>query len=335
MTTHRERLQACLRNEILDHPPVALWRHFPVDDQTPEGLAAATLLFQRTYNFDLVKVTPSSSFCLKDWGADDTWRGNPEGTRDYTKHPIERLQDWEHLPVLDSTTPHLAAQLECLRILRRQLGPETPILQTIFSPMAQAKNLAGKETLVVHLRQAPEAVLKALETITETTRRFIEASIETGIDGIFYAVQHAQAGLLSSDEYIHFARKNDLALLKAAKDLWLNLLHIHGQDIFFDQLADYPVQVVNWHDRDTAPSLAEAQLNFSGLVCGGLSRETMVLETSAEVQKEARDALAQTKGQRFILGTGCVVPIIAPHGNILAARQAVDPEFKIGERNSP
>ena len=62
--THYERLQACLAGEKLDRPPVALWRHFPVDDQAPETLAAATLNYQKTYDFDLVKVTPASSFCL-------------------------------------------------------------------------------------------------------------------------------------------------------------------------------------------------------------------------------------------------------------------------------
>jgi hypothetical protein len=46
--THRERLKACLADELtLDRPPVALWRHFPVDDQDPETLAAATLDYQR------------------------------------------------------------------------------------------------------------------------------------------------------------------------------------------------------------------------------------------------------------------------------------------------
>ena len=46
--TPRERLEACLSGRLLDRPPVALWRHFPVDDQTPDGLAAATIEFQIT-----------------------------------------------------------------------------------------------------------------------------------------------------------------------------------------------------------------------------------------------------------------------------------------------
>jgi uroporphyrinogen decarboxylase len=98
---HKLRIETCLSGEIPDRTPVALWRHFPIDDQTPEGLAAATVNFQRTYDFDLVKVTPSSSFCVKDWGVDDAWRGNTEGTRDYTKTVVKEPDDWGKLPVLN------------------------------------------------------------------------------------------------------------------------------------------------------------------------------------------------------------------------------------------
>ncbi len=89
---HRARIEACLSGAPMDRPPVALWRHFPVDDQSPATLAAATANFQRTYDFDLVKVTPSSSFCLRDWGIKDEWRGAPEGTREYVAagHPGTR-----------------------------------------------------------------------------------------------------------------------------------------------------------------------------------------------------------------------------------------------------
>ncbi len=142
MTTHRERIQTCLAGEIPDRTPVALWRHFPVDDQSPSNLAAAQIAFQRTFDFDLVKVTPASSFCLRDWGAEDVWLGATEGTRSYTNHVISRPQDWESLRDLDPGAPHLAGQLDCVRLIRQGLGPDVPIIQTIFNPLAQAKNLA-------------------------------------------------------------------------------------------------------------------------------------------------------------------------------------------------
>jgi hypothetical protein len=89
----RERLAAAIAGQSVDRVPVALWRHFPGDDQAPAALAAATVAFQRRWDFDFVKVTPASSFQIKDWGAQDAWQGNIEGTRQYasTPYPRERL----------------------------------------------------------------------------------------------------------------------------------------------------------------------------------------------------------------------------------------------------
>jgi uroporphyrinogen decarboxylase len=333
--THRERLQACLKGEQIDRPPVALWRHFPVDDQSPDTLAAATLQFQNTYDFDLVKVTPASSFCLKDWGVEDAWMGDTEGTRRYTKRLIQKPGDWEALPLLESTAPHLAGQVACLRQIRAGLGPEVPVLQTIFSPLAQAKNLVGGEALLVHLRKYPEAVRQGLETIALTTRRFVEAALEAGIDGIFYAIQHAQAALLTLEEYNTIALPLDHQVLEPTSNLWCNLLHLHGDNIYFELASEFSFQIVNWHDRETPPSLAEAlqtsEVSRGFAVCGGLGRDTLVYREQAEVQREAQDAIAQTNRKRLILSTGCVVPVIAPHGNILAARESVDSSLLAGE----
>ncbi len=322
--THRARLEACLAGSVLDRPPVALWRHFPVDDQAPHTLAAAILSFQNLYDFDLVKVTPASSYCLKDWGSEDEWRGNPEGTRDYTHRVVQHPDDWTTLKPLDSHRGQLAAELEVLRLLRQELGPDTPIIMTIFNPLAQAKNLAGGSTLLAHLRQYPDAVHAGLATITESTQRYIEAVKQTGVDGIFYAVQHAQYALLSAQEYQQFGRMYDLPLLEAAHSMWLRLLHLHGLNVMFDQIADYPVNIINWHDRETAPSLSLGQARFAGAVCGGIDQNTLVFGAQEDIRREALEAFQSVQAGRFILGTGCVTPVIAPFGNIMAVRQSVE-----------
>jgi uroporphyrinogen decarboxylase len=198
------------------------------------------------------------------------------------------------------------------------------VLQTIFSPLAQAKNLAGNETLIAHLRLYPEAVMKGLATIAETTRRFVEVCLATGIDGVFYAIQHAQASLLTLDEYKTFGLPHDQKSLEPAQELWCNLLHLHGHGVYFSILDSLKFPIVNWHDRETYPSLSEAKNLFKGVMCGGMRQDTLVYENQDEVRKEAADAIQQTNGKRFILGTGCVVPVIASHGNILAARKSVE-----------
>jgi uroporphyrinogen decarboxylase len=337
--SHRERLQSCIVGDpSLDRTPVALWRHFPVDDQRPETLAAATLHFQRTFDLDLVKVTPASSFCLRDWGAEDAWEGNPEGTRRYTRRVIEKPADWHQLRILDPASPHLAAQLSCLRLLRQELGSQTPILQTIFSPLAQAKNLAGPETLLAQLRHHPDAVEGGLEIITETTRRFIMACADAGIDGIFYAVQHAQAHLLTSAEFARFGKSYDVRLLGTAVEFPFNMVHLHGQNVDFEAVSQYPAEMLNWHDRATEWSLSRAAGYFkdsgtgplSPALCGGIRQETLAFGTPLQVRAEAEDAVQQTKNHRFILGTGCVMSPITAYGNIMAVKTASGMRRKSG-----
>lgn len=323
--THRQRLEITLAGNRPDRPPVALWRHFPVDDQRADTLAAATVAFQHTYDFDFVKITPASSFCLRDWGVQDQWRGSTEGTREYTHRIIQTPEDWYTLKPQNPRQGALNTQLEAIHLIRSALPAGTPIIQTIFSPLAQAKNLAGGERLLAHIRQAPDAVRAGLQTITESITRFIEVAAPLGLDGVFYAVQHAQAHLLSVDEFQTFGRAFDLQALQPARNLWLNVLHLHGSNVFFDAVTDYPVAILNWHDLETPPSLKDSRTRFAGTVCGGLRQwDSLALGTVEQVQREAQAALTASGGTRFVLGTGCVTPIIAPHGNLMAARRAVE-----------
>ena len=265
-----------------------------------------------------MKVTPASSFQIKDWGAQDEWRGNTEGTRHYTLRPITRASDWRNLKVLEARSGALGTQLTCLKMIVEAL-PDVPVIQTVFSPLAQMKNLSG-ERLLIDLRQSPVEFKVALETITQSTLNFVREIASTGAAGIFYAVQHATSNLLSAAEFAEFGREYDLRILEATNDYWLNVMHIHGDNIYFDAVADYPLQVWNWHDRETGPSLKDGLTRINGAACGGIARDSVMLCGQPEaVRQQVKDAIAQTNGQRYIVGTGCVTMIPTPEANIRAA----------------
>ncbi len=323
--TKRERLEAAIAGQVADRPPVALWRHFPVDDQDPGSLAEACLAFQREYDFDFLKITPASSYCLVDWGVQDEWRGNSEGTREYTRRVIADPGDWISLAPLDPAAGALRDHLRCLELIEQAASGEFPFIPTIFSPLAQAKNLAGADRLLDHLRQHPQQVLRGLEVITQSTVKFIEAARGRGIAGVFYAVQHATTKLMEEESYTRFGLVFDRQILEAAEGLWLNLLHLHGEHLIFEVAESLPVAVVNWHDRQAGPSLYEGKARVAGAVCGGLKQwDTMVLGDPERVRAEASEAIDSLAGRGMILGTGCVVPIVAPRANLLAARGAVE-----------
>ncbi|MDD1763073.1 MAG: hypothetical protein LUQ59_12650, partial [Methanothrix sp.] len=237
---------------------------------------------------------------------------------------IQSPEDWTRLKPLDPRQGLFGEVVEANRRIGQAMKSETPFIQTIFNPLSQAKNLAGRR-LLSDIRQYPEAVKAGLAVLTETTLRFIEAIKSTGAAGIFLAVQHASYDMLTEAEYREFCRPLDLQILAATEGMWFNLLHLHGENVMFDLLADYPVQVINWHDVETPPSLGEALSRTNKALCGGIRQwDTMLRGTPDEVQAEAQVALEATGGRRFILGTGCVTPVNAPTCNIWAARKAVE-----------
>lgn len=319
----RKRLEATLSGAAPDRVPVALWRHWPGDDQDAHALAAAHLKWQQDYDWDVLKVGPASSYSVVDWGVRDRWVGHIEGTREYTHRPIQQAADWAKLEPLDPNKGMLAKQLETLRLVKTAVGDTVPILATIFAPLSQAKHLADNEPMLTHLRREPELFRQGQETIVESTLRFIEAAKEIGIDGIFYAVQHARYPLLSRAEYEMWGRPFDLQILDAVQDLWLNMVHLHSTDVMFDLVAEYPVQLLNWHDRETGITLRDGLQQFSGAASGGIDHWTLHQESPENTLAEAKDAIEQVNGRRLLLGTGCVAMTTTPLRNIRALRESV------------
>jgi len=320
----RKRLETAINGGKVDRLPVALWRHWPGDDQDAAALAAAHLKWQADYDWDVVKVGPASSYSVVDWGVEDRWEGHIEGTRTTTHYPIQAPEDWEMLRPLNPGRGMLARQIEALRLVGEGLRGEVPFLATIFSPLSVAKHLAGNETMLSHMRHSPEAFRHGLETITESIARFIDAARATGIAGIYYAVQHAAYPLLSRDEFEAFGRLHDQQILEDAGDLWCNFVHLHGTRVMFDLVADYPAAFLNWHDRDTGISLAEGLAQIRGAASGGVSQWSIHHEGPNTTLAEIADAREQTGDRRLLLSTGCVIMTTTPLRNIRALREAVE-----------
>ncbi len=322
----RERLEKTIAGEPTDRIPVALWRHFPGDDQRAADLARSTVDFQKSYDWDFVKVTPSSSFCVNDYGVQDQWEGSLEGTRVYTKRVVERSLDWTSIRALDPSRGSLGRQQECLRLICDELGEEVPVIQTIFSPLSQAKYLAGHDLLIRHMRTQPDRVHSGLSILTDSTLRFIESLKRLPIAGIFFAVQYASYTLLSEDEYKTFGLPYDRKILEALPTKWwLNVLHLHGDLPMFKFAHDLKAQVVNWHDQKSEPTLAQGKTLIEGAACGGLAQwEHLHQGTPTTVREAARAAIHDTNARRFVLSTGCVSLITSPLSNLRAARELVE-----------
>jgi uroporphyrinogen decarboxylase len=318
----RARVAAALAGEPVDHPPVALWRHLPEEDQTAAGLTAATLRWQAAHGFDQIKFMPPGDYPTIDWGAESVYHGATGGTRQTTRFPVTRSADWTTLPPLDVRQGFNGVMLDAVAQTRAALDPDVLLLQTLFSPLTIANKLSGG-LAVEHLRAHPSELHTGLRRITEVTRDVAAASLTAGADGLFFATQLADFTLLDETEYREFGLAYDLDVLDAAAASRLTMLHLHGEAPMFDLQARYPVHAVNWHDRRAAPHLAEGRLRAGRCVAGGLDERRIASYPPAQAAAEAREAIAQTGGVGLIVAPGCVIPITTPPATVQAAVDAV------------
>jgi uroporphyrinogen decarboxylase len=315
----RERVYAALEGEPVDRVPLSLWRHFHKQDQTPTGLASATLAFYKKYDFDLIKLTPSSFYAIEDWGAQVSLSKEDDQPPTLKRPVIRKPEDWRNLTTLSSTTGSYGQTLEAIKLLTDQLDKEdAPVLMTVFSPLTIAYKLAG-DALLDHLRDNPTDVHIGLATIAETTSRFADVVLEAGADGIFFASQLSRADMLTEEMCQAFVVRYDLIALERVKLHPVPLvLHLHGANPHFTTINQYPAHAVSWHNHESGPSIAEALTLTDKTLLTGLNLATLESGTTDEVAFQAREAILETGGKRLILAPACVVPTKTPPENIQA-----------------
>ncbi|OLB11872.1 MAG: hypothetical protein AUI04_04535 [Candidatus Rokubacteria bacterium 13_2_20CM_2_64_8] len=311
--TKRERIVATLARRPVDRPAVAFWRHVPDCDHDPNLLADAMLAFHRRFDLDLIKVMSSGVYCVEDWGCRVAYTGSPNGAKRCTEHAVTTAADWERIRPLDPGRGAFGRELEAVRLIARGRDDDAPVLHTVFSPLTIARKLAG-DRLREDLKAAPAAVGPALSAIQETATRHALAALDAGADGLFFATQTATPEACTAEEYATWDAPWMTRMLEALRSRSsFTILHVHGSDIYFDAVSGLPAHALNWHDRRTKPSLADAKARRGGAVVGGLAEwGTLRHGPRDAIVAEVRDAIRQTEGAGLIVAPGCVLPLDLP-----------------------
>ncbi len=324
--THRGRIEAALKGEATDRAPFGFWWHFANRDRSPRRLAELAVALQRRLDLDFIKFSPYGLYSVVDWGV--TLRIF-EGHLDppvQASYPIQSPRDWLELEPLSGETGEYLVLLEAQRIALDMLDGEVPFTQTIFSPLTSAAKMVGRDQLPVHVREYPDELHEGLKIITETTRRFVTQVVARGADGLFFASQAVDPDYLTAEEHRDFAKHYDLQVLEATGGrTWFDIFHLHGREISFDQVLDYPVHAFNYHDRDYGPSLAEMRKRTKKCLLGGISPDGAVANgTPDEVAREVHDAWRQLGGRGLIVAPGEVVNPRSKPANVDRLRTAIE-----------
>jgi uroporphyrinogen decarboxylase len=323
----RDRLGATILGEATDRVPWSLWRHYYESESSAEQLATVMVAWEQRYQFDLLKLNPRAQYHVEGWGARYQYSGDPHERPTRLEHVIKKPQDWTSLTVLPSDSGPLGEQLDAIRLTRQGIGPDVPLIETVFLPIMVAGYLAESDTALLQaVQETPESVEQALETIVATFTPFLSRCLEAGADGFFFATTWATPAKLSSEQYERFGRPFDLRLIEAARSAGAstNVLHVCGDGARVFEFADYPYELFSYAATSPGnPSLAQTVGRLPGAVIGGLTPEAVTSSDASLAAEEALAAMKSSEGRRWVLGGACSLPTLARDENLRSAARAV------------
>jgi uroporphyrinogen decarboxylase len=324
--TKRQRVTAALRGQAVDRVPLAFWLHNFTAENSAKGLADETVRLARTFDWDFLKPQSRAQCFAEMWGLTYAPSGEKATQYTVTHAPVATADDLVRLPAADPREGALGEQLEALRLIRAAVGPDVPIIWTVFAPPMILPMLArgGRDQAMGFLREAPRETARAFDVVAETLAEYARLCLIAGADGLFYATNVATRALMSAEECRRWQRPWDLRILKAVEQAPFNLLHVCGAGIQVEEFADYPVTAWSFATMPGNPTLAQVRARTGRAVVGGLPAKPEIAGmTEAALVDRARAATRQMSGGGFLLGPDCSINPDTPERLLHAVGQVV------------
>ncbi|MDR3200221.1 MAG: uroporphyrinogen decarboxylase family protein [Spirochaetales bacterium] len=304
--TKYQRLLKTLRCEKTDRLPWSTYLHSSEHDRGVREFANFTLNFYKRFDPDYVKVMSDENY------------DNPVNFQ-----YCWDINFWKNFEPLDPHKGAFGRQLESIKIIKDAVGPDVPVIVTVYSSFHWATRLS--RDIVKQYRENEEIVDKGVAAITASLVAFVKACInEAGVDGFYHGVFGCEPFWMTEDEFKRWSMPHDKRVFTAMREAPMVIAHIHGpQKSYFDTCESFECDALSWEDRTAGISIAEARKKTKKCLVGGVDHEKALTATPEEVYREAVDAIKQSGGYGLILAPGCTFDTKTPAENMFALKRAV------------
>ncbi len=286
-----ERVEAVLSGREPDRPPLSLWYHFGVQHGSGEQFARLSLEYFNHYDLDFLKVM------------NDYFYPPPPGIE-----TVKTAVDLRRLGPLKLEETDWAQQFRALEMIAKELRGRAHFIDTVFDPWQTIRRSMAGENMPALMDEAPAALLDALEVVADNLIVYCKNSLSLGSAGIFMSVP-AAAEIVSREEFLKFVKPPASKVFAAIAGMGkMNTAHIHGQDLYFEDCLDLPVQIFNWWDRGkNGPSLAEVKQRTDACVMGGIDQTIVARNSTAFLTDHVHEGLRLGGKDRFFIANGCSI----------------------------
>lgn len=278
--TAKERVDRAMAGKDVDRPPFTLWHHFELP--TAEAHASRTLEFHRAYHTDIVKVMSDFPYPKPAAG-----------------------KQWYQLKIEDNPFPD---QLRALKLIRDGLNGDAYMIETVFNPWNVAQKLSSKEAVLKLKDENPQALMDALEVITQSEIRHAKRAFATGATGVLYSVANALTAEMTPADYKKFSLPFDKKFMEGVAGQPHNILHLHVEPPYLANFRDFPAPIINYSTHVSKIPIAEVRAQFpKPVIAGGIDEVNYRKLTPDEIRQQWQ-AASKAAGPKYILTPGCSVP---------------------------
>lgn len=326
----KERVMAVLNHQKPDRMPCfgancmatydqmekvqAFW---PKAHEDGEAMAKLALASHTVLGFDAVRVPFCQTFEARALGAKikpGKLPGNMEGIPGIDHPPPFTLDDTPVFPDNFLSLGFIPELLKAVRILKKELGDEVPVVAGIIGPFTLAGALLDTVPLLKATFKAPDKIPPWLELGEKAGTTLAKALIDAGADIICCEDMTASPELIAPKTYkeleLEFQTKQFDAISVPT------ILHICGK---VNPIVEWMTQTgpdILSLDTKTDPRIVREKCGPDVVLLGGVDpATTLFLKGPDEIKQEAEQAIAD--GIQ-ILAPGCAVGPDTPTQNLLA-----------------
>ncbi len=324
--TAKERVMAVLNHEKPDQMPVfganstvtydqmekvsAFWPKGHEDGETmaKQAMAAYTML-----GFDAVRVPFCQTFEAEALGC-KVKSGGDKGIPGIDHPPPYKLEDTPAFPSDFLSRGRIPELLKAVRILKKELGDDVPIVGGIIGPFTITGSLIDTVPLLKATFKTPEKIRPFMEVAEKAGTELAKALIDAGADIIAVEDMTASPELIAPQTYGDYEVEYQSRQFKAISVP--KILHICGNvDKIVHWMGETGPDVLSLEPKASA-KLAREKCGPDMILMGGVDTATTLFMESPETVKKGCEASIADGIQ--ILAPGCAVAPGTPLDNLLA-----------------
>jgi len=330
-----ERVRRRLRGEKVDRPPnfdIYMQRaahhagrplsRYYLDHRV---LVEANLLVLEAFDLDIVQAISDPYREASDLGLEVEW---PEDGLPVRR--AIRLREPEDAARLDLVAPEdgprMSDRIEAVRLLRKTVGDDVPVMGWVEGAFALASVLRGDTNVLLDIHDRPDWLEDLLDRLVEVGVAFARAQVAAGAHVI--GLGDSMGSLVSPRHYRELVLPYEQRVFAAVKEAGaIPRLHVCGDTSRL--LADMARSGAAIVDLDWMVDLGRAVEVFGPggpAPCGNFDPVAVMLRgTPAQVEDAVR-LCAAAGGPRHFSAAGCEVPDGTPEANLLAHARALRDE---------